>query len=410
MKLYFNLFFLYFFILFGTNTQSQNFYVPENIKSVLLLKNGSNVQNINLGESFELSFDDLNANEEYYYYQINHYDYNWEPTKMRKSDYLDGFDDNRIRNVKNSFNTLKAYTHYSIKIPNNDVKIKVSGNYSISIHYSNGGKIFEKYFSVIENLFKIQITINRSNSIENIDSVHKLKLKINCNDCSEIFNNSSELKIIILKNKNWNSKQTLGKPKFTFSNSLIYDDIIFDAGNEFLNFDNSKIKSTNYRISKLLLKEIYNTFLVTDFERTNQIYEYSPDINGEFNINSSNYDHNIENDYSKVHFKFKPNLADEKIDVFLIGKFNDFSKNPDYKLVFDTNKEVYEGSFLFKQGFYDYKYGYINSQDNSELEFYGGNFWQTENIYQVTIFHKKVSDKFFKIIGQNSLSSLKINN
>ena len=169
MELYFNLFFLYFFILFGTNTQSQNFYVPENIKSVLLLKNGSNVQNINLGESFELSFDDLNANEEYYYYQINHYDYNWEPSKMRKSDYLDGFDDNRIRNVKNSFNTLKAYTHYSIKIPNNDVKIKVSGNYSISIHYSNGEKIFEKYFSVIENLFKIQITINRSNSIENID-------------------------------------------------------------------------------------------------------------------------------------------------------------------------------------------------------------------------------------------------
>ena len=410
MKFYFKIFKLYFLLFFVANIQSQFLYVPENIKSVRVQCNGTNTKFINLGETIEFSFDDLDADEKYYYYQITHYDYEWNPSNAKKSDYLEGFDDNRIKVVKNSFNTLVPYTNYKLRIPNNDLKIKASGNYSISIHLSNGEKIFEKYFSVIEQQYQIQMSISRSNLIDNIDSVQKLKIILNCNDCSEIYNNSSELKIIVTKNQNLNDSKILNKPKFVMSNSLIYDDIIFSGGNEFLNFDNSKIKQTNYRILRSSLEKIYNTYLVTDIDRTNDVYKYGPDINGNFKINFSTNRDEIENDYAKVHFKFKPDKIVDKRDIYVIGSFNNFQINSYNKLNFNSKKMIYEGSFLFKQGFYDYIYGYIDTKNQNKLETYGGNFWQTENEYQVLLFHKKINDKFFKIIGQNSLSSTKINN
>ncbi len=410
MKFYFKIFKLYFLLFFVANIQSQFLYVPENIKSVRVQCNGTNTNFINLGETIEFSFDDLDADEKYYYYQITHYDYEWNPSNAKKSDYLEGFDDNRIKVVKNSFNTLVPYTNYKLRIPNNDLKIKASGNYSISIHLSNGEKIFEKYFSVIDQQYQIQMSISRSNLIDNIDSVQKLKIILNCNDCSEIYNNSSELKIIVIKNQNLNDSKILNKPKFVMSNSLIYDDIIFSGGNEFLNFDNSKIKQTNYRILRSSLEKIYNTYLVTDIDRTNDVYKYGPDINGNFKINFSTNRDEIENDYAKVHFKFKPDKIVDKRDIYVIGNFNNFQINSYNKLNFNSKKMIYEGSFLFKQGFYDYIYGYIDTKNQNKLETYGGNFWQTENEYQVLLFHKKINDKFFKIIGQNTLNSTQINN
>ena len=410
MKFYFKIFKLYFLLFFVANIQSQFLYVPENIKSLRVQCNGTNTKFINLGETIEFSFDDLDADEKYYYYQITHYDYEWNPSNAKKSDYLEGFDDNRIKVVKNSFNTLVPYTNYKLRIPNNDLKIKASGNYSISIHLSNGEKIFEKYFSVIDQQYQIQMSISRSNLIDNIDSVQKLKIILNCNDCSEIYNNSSELKIIVIKNQNLNDSKILNKPKFVMSNSLIYDDIIFSGGNEFLNFDNSKIKQTNYRILRSSLEKIYNTYLDTDIDRTNDVYKYGPDINGNFKINFSTNRDEIENDYAKVHFKFKPDKIVDKRDIYVIGSFNNFQINSYNKLNFNSKKMIYEGSFLFKQGFYDYIYGYIDTKNQNKLETYGGNFWQTENEYQVLLFHKKINDKFFKIIGQNSLSSTQINN
>ena len=222
---------------------------------------------------------------------------------------------------------------------------------------------------------------------------------------------SSKLKIIVIKNYNWSNSLIIEKPKFIFSNNLIYDDIYFLGGNEFLNFDNSKINSTNYRIYKSTLTDLYNNFLIDDKERTNDIYEYNPDINGEFSVNASkNYDFDIENDYARVHFNFKNKIFDKNNNVYLLGRFNNFIANENYKFKYDKKKKTYKGSFLFKQGFYNYKYGYTNSLEPNTINYFEGNFWQTENLYTVLIFHKKNNEKYFKLIGESSIKSLNIKN
>ena len=150
------------FILLLNNLHSQTLDIPKNIKTIVLNNSKSTDPFFSFNDYIELSFDDLDSDEKNYYYQINHFDYNWKPSKLLKSEYLNGFDDLRIREYRNSFNTLKSYTNYKLKIPNNDLSLKISGNYSISIHHSNGDRVFEKRFSIFKNELPIQISISKS--------------------------------------------------------------------------------------------------------------------------------------------------------------------------------------------------------------------------------------------------------
>tara|TARA_B100000780_G_scaffold95663_1_gene66722 strand:+ start:2131 stop:3366 length:1236 start_codon:yes stop_codon:yes gene_type:complete len=399
------------FVFLLNNLCSQTTKIPKNIKTVILKSSKSTGTFIDFGDSIELSFDDLDSDEKDYYYQINHFDYKWTSSNLSKSEFLEGFDDLRIKDFRNSFNTLKSYTHYSLKIPNNDVKLKISGNYKISIHLTNGEKIFEKRFSIVKNELQIQISVSKSNIIKNIGTDQKIKSIVNCSNCTKIYNNSSKLKLVVIKNNNWLNSQIIEKPKYVLSNKLIYEDIIFDGGNEFFNFDNSNINSTSIRIIKTILTDLYNNFLIQDKERTNTSYRYSPDINGEYVINSNKgYDLDIENDYARIFFKFKTDLFDINRKIYLLGKFNDFEADENYKLDYHEKSKSYKGSFLFKQGFYNYKYGYTNSLIKNKLQYFEGNFWETENSYRILLFHKKFNDKYFKIIGSNNLNSSYIKN
>lgn len=399
------------FVLFLNNVFSQKSEVPKNIKTILIKNSEYSGPFMDFNGFIELSFDDLDSDEKNYYYQINHFDYSWNSSNISKSEFLDGFDDLRIKKHRNSFNTLKSFTHYKLKIPNDEINFKISGNYSLSIHLSNGEKIFEKRFSIIKNEIPVQISISKSNIISNINTDQKISVNVNCANCSKIFNSSSKLKLVIIKNNNWMKSQIIEKPKYVFSDKLIYEDIYFKGGNEFFNFDNSNINSTNYRTYKSTLKEIYNNFLVTDKERTNSIYEYNPDINGDFIINSNkNYDLDIENDYARVYFNFKAEFYNSYRKVYLLGKFNDFMIDDNYELNFNSKTKSYNGSFLFKQGFYNYKYGFINSSTDNKIKNFEGDFWESENEYKVLLFIKKFNDRYFTIIGSNSLTSLNIKN
>jgi hypothetical protein len=148
-----------------------------------------------------------------------------------------------------------------------------------------------------------------------------------------------------------------------------------------------------------------------DEERKNAFYEYSPDINGEFVVNSnSNFDTDLENDYARIFFNLKTDSSDFNKNIYLIGKFNDFTINENYKLKYDQKTKSYKGSFLFKQGFYNYKYAFNNNLNQKEHQYFEGNYWQTENTYRVLLFQKKTNDKYFKIIGTNVVSSVNIKN
>ena len=394
------------FLLIFSKNYSQFHKLPENIFSVKIKGSNQDYPVFNLSDKIFFSFDDLNTKKSSFYYKINHYDFEWKPSKILKSEYIDGYDDNLIESFDNSYNTLIDYTNYQISIPNKDLKLKISGNYSISIHSENGDFLFEKKFSVLNKMISTNIKIKKSSDLEKIDSHQNIDISVRCDNCNKFNGNSSDLKLVVIKNNNLNNFRVIEKPDYFLNNTLIYRDISFEGGNEFLNFDSSKINSTNVKVYKTELNDFYEIYLRTDIDRTDSFYQYNPDINGSFVINKNFNNPEIENDYSLVKFSFKPDRIDKKNRVFIIGEFNDYKITNKYELKLNNN--IYKGEFKFKQGFYNYKY--LSLETDGTIKKYSGNFWETQNIYIALLYHKKLTEKYYKLISISETSSVNIKN
>ena len=394
------------FLLIFSKNYSQFHKLPENIFSVKIKGSNQDYPVFNLSDKIFFSFDDLNTKKSSFYYKINHYDFEWKPSKILKSEYIDGYDDNLIESFDNSYNTLIDYTNYQISIPNKDLKLKISGNYSISIHSENGDFLFEKKFSVLNKMISTNIKIKKSSDLEKIDSHQNIDISVRCDNCNKFNGNSSDLKLVVIKNNNLNNFRVIEKPDYFLNNTLIYRDISFMGGNEFLNFDSSKINSTNVKVYKTELNDFYEIYLRTDIDRTDSFYQYNPDINGSFVINKNFNNPEIENDYSLVKFSFKPDRIDKKNRVFIIGEFNDYKITNKYELKLNNN--IYKGEFKFKQGFYNYKY--LSLETGGRIKKYSGNFWETQNIYIALLYHKKLTEKYYKLISISETSSVNIKN
>jgi len=394
------------FLLIFSKNYSQFHKLPENIFSVKIKGSNQDYPVFNLSDKIFFSFDDLNTKKSSFYYKINHYDFEWKPSKILKSEYIDGYDDNLIESFDNSYNTLIDYTNYQISIPNKDLKLKISGNYSISIHSENGDFLFEKKFSVLNKMISTNIKIKKSSDLEKIDSHQNIDISVRCDNCNKFNGNSSDLKLVVIKNNNLNNFRVIEKPDYFLNNTLIYRDISFKGGNEFLNFDSSKINSTNVKVYKTELNDFYEIYLRTDIDRTDSFYQYNPDINGSFVINKNFNNPEIENDYSLVKFSFKPDRIDKKNRVFIIGEFNDYKITNKYELKLNNN--LYKGEFKFKQGFYNYKY--LSLETGGRIKKYSGNFWETQNIYIALLYHKKLTEKYYKLISISETSSVNIKN
>ena len=394
------------FLLIFSKNYSQFHKLPENIFSVKIKGSNQDYPVFNLSDKIFFSFDDLNTKKSSFYYKINHYDFEWKPSKILKSEYIDGYDDNLIESFDNSYNTLIDYTNYQISIPNKDLKLKISGNYSISIHSENGDFLFEKKFSVLNKMISTNIKIKKSSDLEKIDSHQNIDISVRCDNCNKFNGNSSDLKLVVIKNNNLNNFRVIEKPDYFLNNTLIYRDISFKGGNEFLNFDSSKINSTNVKVYKTELNDFYEIYLRTDIDRTDSFYQYNPDINGSFVINKNFNNPEIENDYSLVKFSFKPDRIDKKNRVFIIGEFKDYKITNKYELKLNNN--IYKGEFKFKQGFYNYKY--LSLETDGRIKKYSGNFWETQNIYIALLYHKKLTEKYYKLISISETSSVNIKN
>jgi len=394
------------FLLIFSKNYSQFHRLPEKIFSVKIKGSNQDYPVFNLSDKIFFSFDDLNTKKSSFYYKINHYDFEWKPSKILKSEYIDGYDDNLIESFDNSYNTLIDYTNYQISIPNKDLKLKISGNYSISIHSENGDFLFEKKFSVLNKMISTNIKIKKSSDLEKIDSHQNIDISVRCDNCNKFNGNSSDLKLVVIKNNNLNNFRVIEKPDYFLNNTLIYRDISFEGGNEFLNFDSSKINSTNVKVYKTELNDFYEIYLRTDIDRTDSFYQYNPDINGSFVINKNFNNPEIENDYSLVKFSFKPDRIDKKNRVFIIGEFNDYKITNKYELKLNNN--IYKGEFKFKQGFYNYKY--LSLETDGRIKKYSGNFWETQNIYIALLYHKKLTEKYYKLISISETSSVNIKN
>jgi hypothetical protein len=389
---------------------------PYNIKTVSFVQSNENVMPVfKLGDGFQFQFDDLFGNEANYYYEIVHCDYNWKPTDIPKTEYLKGFDGQRIQEYENSFNTLQIYSHYKLAIPNQFTQLIISGNYILKVLDENKEVLFTRKFILYEDIVTIPIQIRRARTANLLDYKHNIEFSIK----SLLINFQNPLKnvkVVLLQNGQFNTAIKNIAPQYTIGNDLIYKydtQTQFWAGNEFLYFDNSNIRSAGNNISRIDSSGgIYSSSLYTSNARVNYPYSTTQDVNGNFVIrNISATKNEIEADYAWVYFSLSAPAFMKNKSVYITGMFNNYSLSPEYKMDFDAKKNIFEKAILIKQGFSNYQYqvaddmGAIDSENAID-----GNFWQTENDYSVLVYYRENSDRYDRVIGKATANSTIITN
>lgn len=369
---------------------------------------------IKLGESFYLSFDDIIGDDANYYYSITHHNFDWTPSQLSKNEYLEGFDNVRILNTKNGFNTLQPYTHYSLSIPNKDTRgIKVTGNYLLSIYNESKELVFSRKFMVYTPIAQVSAAVKRSRDIRYINKRQSVNFSVNSPDLL-LKNPDQNVKVVVIQNYNLKTAIFNLKPQYTIASELIYRydmESSFLGGNEYLQFDTKDIRVTNSDINSVSLDQLYQHYLFLDDTRANEPYTYNPDINGGFiirNLQSSSSE--IEADYSWVHFRLKNYDNIENGQIHLYGAFNNFELDASTRLTYNANTGYYENARLFKQGFYNYKYVLLNNDGSLNEGFISGNFDETENQYTILIYYRNPGARYDQLIGVGSANSRNISN
>lgn len=389
---------------------------PAYIQSVILKGNSDISGNpvISLGETLTLKFDDIIGDEADYYYSIDHFNYDWTPSELVKSEYMRGFDDVRIFNYTNSFNTLQPYTHYQLTIPNKDTHgLIVSGNYIINVYNSNKELVFSRKFMVYQPLAQVRVAVKRSRDLEFVDFKQVVNFSINSPDLL-LRNPDRTVKVMIVQNHDLKSAITGIAPQYTLGNELIYrydQRTSFWAGNEFLKFDSKDVRVPTVSISRIELNDLYHHYLFTDRSRDSSPYTYNPDINGQFVIRTLQGENSdIESEYIWTHFTLQNYDALNEGEIHLWGGFNNFVLDDSTLMAYNPDTALYENARLFKQGYYDYQYVLLNPDGTIDPGFISGNFWKTENEYQVLVYFRDIGARYDQIIGVGNANSINISN
>ena len=386
---------------------------PNHIGSIIFQaeEQMANTPIVELGKTFTLRFDDLNADESYYYYTIQHANADWTASELYKSEYIDGFDDVRIRNMINSSATLQSYTHYALTIPNRDVKITTSGNYVLAVFDESQELVFSKRFVVYEQLANVQLGVFRLRELDGIDSMQRIEIGVQTANINSR-QPDQEITVWALQNYRWSSARKIPKYDYVMNQSFRFEydnNLIFEGGNEYLFFDTKDIRSTGGNIAFISRDNLYQSILYPNFVRNGNVYTYAPDINGNYVIQTTEGNNpNTVADYTEVTFNLRSSETD--YDFYVTGLFNQHQPQSHHKLKYDSVNNLHQVTIRLKQGVYNYKYIAIDSVGQRLENGVGGSHWETENEYLALVYLRRFGDRYDRLVGVGVGNSRQIQN
>ena len=361
---------------------------------------------IDLGEGVpvNIAFDDLTHEYRRYAYKVEHCNADWSTSgDLFVSDYIDGFNaDNVIEHVEQSINTNVLYTHYRFQIPNERCKLKMSGNYRVTIYDANDADkaVAECCFMVVEPRMGIKLSVD-ANTDKGINSRwQQVAMEVKYGGGLSVTDVQRQIYTVVMQNGRWDNAVVNAKPQFVMGDGLRWShnaQLVFEAGNEYRKFEMLDVRQANMGVEKIDWDgEAYHAYLWPDEPRGS--YVFDEDANGAFYIrNSDNRENNSTSEYVHVHFTLRsPRLEG---DVFVNGVWTNDQLAAPYQMQYDEGAQCYRLSLLLKQGYYSYQY--VWQQPNGQIATVPseGSFYQTENRYQALVYYRKLGERADRLVG-----------
>ncbi len=350
-----------------------------------------------------LEFDELSGEQQFFYYKIYHYNADWTQSYLSSTQYLYDFNEYRAPDGEMSFKTRISYYHYRITMP----KVKVSGNFLIKVYrnYDEDDVILTRQFIIYEDLAPVTLTISRS--LVPADAFKKQQVNFQINYAQlNISNIYTDVKVRLRQNfKNYNSIDNL-KPVFVADPILDYqfynNESSFNGGNEFRYFDLRSVLFSGMYIGKVVRTNAQcDAWILPETSRRNVAYSFYDDLDGAyFPQLYESLNETTEPDYVLVHFQLmSPQPAPG--DVYLTGRFTNWQALPEYKMFYNAAEKYYSGSFLLKQGYYNYAYTVMNGGKRDDI-YFEGNSSLTENTYDIIVYARVQGYMYDRAIGYSS--------
>jgi hypothetical protein len=386
----------------------------EHIKSVQLSHQGlsTSLPLVDLGSSakLKLSFDDILGGDREYTYRLIHCDKDWQPSELDESQYLDGFNDEEIRDYEYSIGTRIDFTNYTLELPNNDVNWRISGNFLLVVRDNDSDELaFSRRFMVAEKQVVVNVDIKRALLASKSLTHQELIIAIN-NRNFPVSNPQREIFVTAIQNGRWDIAQENIIPQFVIGDQIEFNRakrISFPAFNEFRGVDIRSLRSRGFGVRNIEVKEDGIRMIVEkDRKRQGITYSNVSDLNGNYIIQSLEYnqDH-IRSDYIETSFAIENRDIILDGDVYLIGKFTDWKPLEEFRLKYDYDLQLYYGGGLLKQGYYDYQYVVLYDDETYDPSYFEGSNFATDNDYVVLVYYRSLTGRYDRLIGVTSLIS-----
>ena len=357
----------------------------------------------------KVRFDDISDEIKDYYYTVIHCDYQWNPSDLDKLDYMTGFFENTITESEGSFNTQTDYIHYQFSFPNDMTGVSISGNY-LMVVYEDGDEenvIISRRFVVYEQLVNIDTHLKEATNISDSRFRQEIDVKVFFPNYA-IDNPYSDFHLTIMQNNRWDNAITNLQPRFVKSGELNYDyneENVFDGGNEFREFNLSKLQMATNQVARTELTEgRWTAYLRTDPSRSYKHYITNKDINGNFYIvNKDGFEQHVEEEYVWVRFSLKQDYR-TNTPIYIFGKMTDWQCKNEFLMKYNSENKVYTNTVLLKQGYYNYVYA-IYDENQIDITSIEGTHFDTENEYTVIAYNTDFVAGYDRVVGVTKTNS-----
>jgi hypothetical protein len=348
-----------------------------------------------------IGFDEFSHNYHRLVYHIDHCEADWSVSEdIFESDWLHGFNDEPIDNYQNSINTTVLYTHYQLTIPNDRCQLKMSGNYRLTVYDEDDAneKLLEVEFYVVEPVMTIGMEITTNTDIDHNDKHQQLSVSLNYNNL-RVTDRDEQLYTVMMQNWQETGARRNLSPNHITTKGLLWQhnrQLIFDGGNEYHKFEVLDVSHPTMGIDHIQWDGTnYQVYPFPAFTFKN--YLTDKDADGAFLIrNSDNFESDHTCDYVWVNYELQ---APYQGELYIDGLWTTDADKEHYLMRYDGERKVYYTALLQKQGYYNYRF----VTADGKLAPSEGNFYQTENRYQVLVYYKEVGGRTWRLVGYKSL-------
>ena len=394
-------------------SSSKHLVKVPNVKSLQVVVNNNwldmPVMKLNSNDILNIGFDEMSHNYHRFVAHIERCEADWTTSdQLFESDWLEGFNDQVIEEYENSLNTTVLYTHYQLQIPNEQCRLKMSGNYRIHVldEDENNEEVLVAEFRVVEKRMDVGLSVTTNTDLDFNEKYQQVNLSVNYNSL-KVTNPSEQLQIFVFQNGREDNMKDNPRPNYVTPTSLRWEhnrSLIFDAGNEYHKFEVLDPTHITLGLDHVEWNEEERKYHVYPFVcEPQRNYLYTEDADGAFYIrNSDNYENDRLSDYVYVHYRLCPAPFYEYSRIIIDGQWA--TEAPEtYYMEYNDKDKSYNATILQKMGYYNYQLLMLDADGTTHHLPEEGNFFQTENRYSALVYYRGISERTWRLVGHQSI-------